>query len=276
MNTTQQDNPNTIITYAIPVPGTGTTYHIRPVHLLVVLLGGVTVIFACAGMMLTVMVAAGGYERLTGVDLPDMPMLETTEEVRVDQSQTIAAALDAKAELITAEQPYSITSVNVQINKGIINRCYHQAWHSVEGAVQAGVDLAGIDAGAVSYNARTDTYTLTVPRTEVLHCTVRQSEQYRKSFVNTLCGVRWDDLRRIAEHSAIDQFGYDAVSDDQILLRAEENAETAIHNLLAGMTDSAIVIAFTGESQSAETACSGERPLPGDYYYAGNGRYALR
>lgn len=153
----------------------------------------------------------------------------------VETTSTIVTRVQSAARLTTTEAGFTRSNVRVSIRDGFQNTCGFSVSHRVDGTIEAGVDLSQITEDDITYDTLTETYTLTLPPVQLTGCRVDDIEQYNASF--TICNADWDEARRIGQYEALIGFRDDALESD-LLLRAQDDTQTAMVNFLAPLIDS--------------------------------------
>lgn len=159
----------------------------------------------------------------------------------VSSTQTILQGIQPLGQLVSVSAQLAKADINIGIQAGALNACGFSADHVAQGAVEAGIDLTGINESSLNYDAVSDTYTLRLPSPQLTSCRIDFIRQYSRSF--TTCAVDWDEARLIAQYRALLDFRDDAV-EGGILTRARLEAELVIRNFVELLTQSRVNIIF--------------------------------
>lgn len=159
----------------------------------------------------------------------------------VNSTQTLVQGIQPLGQLVSVSVQLAKADINIGIQAGALNACGFSADHVAQGAVEAGLDLTGINATSINYDAITDTYTLRLPSPQLTSCRIDFIRQYSRSF--TTCAVDWDEARLLAQYRALIDFRDDAV-EGGVLTRARLEAELVIRNFVELLTQSKVNIIF--------------------------------
>ena len=186
-------------------------------------------------------------------------------QASVISSQTIIEGIQPMGELVSVSVQLAKADVQVNVTQGTMNACGYGASHVAQGAVEAGIDLTKITAGALSYDEARGTYVLTVPEPQLTSCRVDYIRQYDRSF--TTCSVDWDEARLLANYLALTQFRDDAV-EGGILTRAESETKVVLGNFIRLVTGHPVEIDFAPSPEATSMPSSCEPDLPAGWSYS--------
>jgi hypothetical protein len=159
----------------------------------------------------------------------------------VNSTQTLVQGIQPLGQLVSISAQLAKADINVGIASGALNACGFGANHVAQGAVEAGIDLTGVNASSVNYDETTDTYTLRLPAPQLTSCRIDYIRQYERT--TTACNVDWDEARLLANYRALLDFRDDSV-EGGILTRARLEAELVVRNFVELLTQSNVNIIF--------------------------------
>ncbi|MBN1963661.1 MAG: DUF4230 domain-containing protein, partial [Anaerolineae bacterium] len=194
-------------------------------------------------------------------------MVNPAPVVGVNASQSIVTSVQPLGELTSIRMQLAKANITVNINQGPLGVCGHSASYVAQGTIEAGLDLTRLGPEDISYNALTDTYTITLPAPQLLSCHVDFMDQYAGSL--TLCNVDWDTARQLGQHVALLDFRDDTL-ESGILGQAEQQARLVVGNFVRSLTGSNVEIVFAQTDPATLTdawpsSCQPEPP--GDWVY---------
>ncbi|RMF82062.1 MAG: DUF4230 domain-containing protein [Chloroflexi bacterium] len=182
----------------------------------------------------------------------------------VVSSQTILSGIQPLGQLVNISADVAKSDIFINVQEGVLNVCGHSAHHVAEGTVEAGIDLTLVTEEDITYDAATDTYTLSIPRPNLTSCRVDFIRQYERSF-STCPTINWDEARILAQYEAINAFRDDALSGG-IVDEAETEAILFLENFVEILTGSnAEVVINNRFTPAVGLSCSPEEP-PGWTY----------
>lgn len=182
-------------------------------------------------------------------------------------SQTIVESILPLGQLVTVSAQFAKVNVNVSVNQGVLNMCSYNVNHAVQGTIEAGVDVTKISEDALHYDAASETYTLTLPATQLTSCRIDYIQQYDWS-VNA-CNPDWDGTRLLANYQTLTKFRDDAV-EGGILKRAELEARLVLGGLVRLLTGHPVVITYEQTAAPMPSSCAPEAPQGWTYDSTGN------
>lgn len=179
----------------------------------------------------------------------------------VFQSQTIINSLQPMGHLVTSNAQVAKADIEVRVIQGINNICGHSANHVAVAEFSAGIDLYAVDTDNITYDERTNTYTIQVPAPIITNCSMESIDQYQTQKNGATCTVNWDDLRQLAQYESMLEFREDML-EGGLLITAQRETEIALSSFVGAITGADVQIVFIeNESQSALlAACQPELP----------------
>ncbi len=179
-------------------------------------------------------------------------------QANVISTQSIIQGIQPMGQLVTVSAQLAKADVNVSVTQGTLNACGFGANHVVQGTIEAGVDLVGLEEGSLAYDVARETYVLIVPEPQLTSCRIDEIRQYSRSF--TTCSVDWDEARVLANYSALTEFRDDAL-EGGILARAEAETRLVLGNFVRLLTGHQVEIIFQPRENAALTpSCNPDVP----------------
>ncbi len=199
--------------------------------------------------------AGGGFAVLRSF----LDQLSPPSRASVTSTQTIVVRIQPLGQLVSVSTQLAKADIFVGVQQSTGNVCGFSANHVAQGAVEAGIDLTLMREEDATYNAETNTYSLTVPAPQLTSCRVDYIRQYDRS--TTLCSVDWDEARLLANYNALSGFRDDAL-EGGILTVAEQQARLVLMSFIEGITGANVVINFRQDSNATlPTSCQPDEPL---------------
>jgi hypothetical protein len=188
--------------------------------------------------------------------------------VRADvvSTRTLVTRLQPLGVLVTFQSEMALENVRVGVQQNVGNACGIAASHRVTGGIEAGIDLSTLSEDDIRYDAVRDTYVVTLPTPTLTTCRVDTIEQYDNTF--TMCPVDWDNVRALAQYTALTQMRDDAL-EGGMLERAGSEARLVLGNMFSELgvnieivyADAANPAQMTGSAaESSANAVSDETP----------------
>lgn len=146
--------------------------------------------------------------------------------------------------------------IHVGINRGL---CSHGADHVAEAAIEAGIDFGAIQRKDITYDDKSDTYSLQLSPPELTSCNVSYIDQYDRS--RTWCGTDWGELKLLGEVQSMPEFVKRA-QERGIIEKTKAHAEIVLGSFVQSLTGSRADISFrnsNGELQLPQS-CIPEPP----------------
>lgn len=197
----------------------------------------------------------------------------TPAKASVVSSQTIVSGILPMGQLVSISAQVAKANIFVGVQQGALNACGFSANHVAQVTVDAGIDLTQLKENGVSYDAETNTYTLTLPAAQLTSCRIDYFEQYDRS--TTTCGD-WETAEQLAKYDAMNEFVDDTI-EGGILDRAQTQAQLTLGNFIkflhkaATGNDAEVKINFdTSNASTLPASCSSEIPAGWVYDAASN------
>ncbi len=183
----------------------------------------------------------------------------------VSSTQTVVNSIQPLGQLVSVSVQLAKADISVSVREGVLNSCSRTANHVAQGTIEAGVDLTQMRAEDVSYNALTDTYTITLPAPQITSCRLDLINQYQRS--TSLCGPAWENIRLLGTYVALTDFRDDAI-EGGILDRARSEAHTTLTTFLQLATGQNVIVQFQDvDPDSPVYPASCTPPTPGTWRY---------
>lgn len=220
------------------------------VLLVIVLIGAVLTAGTVGGGLLLVRGALGSI--FSGGEPP---------RAGVTSSQTIVTQVRPLGQLVSIRADYAKADIEVSIQQGQFQACNHTANHVAAARIEAGIDLYEIGEESVTYDAATDTYTLTVPQPIITSCSMEFIDQYTRRLNIPTCSVDWDDARQIAQYTALIDLRQEAV-EGGLLEQARRQTDFALTSFVQALTGSNVVVQFEAGTPTDEEIFANCNPQP--------------
>lgn len=184
-----------------------------------------------------------------------------------NRAAEIAAGLSNQREfhetqLVTAQNRQS-SRLDVNINHRDLGLCNYGCLHTADGTIRAGVSLTGFDENDISYDAATNTYTITLLKPYLTDCNVDIVDQYQCTPVTFVCAnVNYDELRRLAETVATRAMASSAVENSNLITTAGERAEQYFQAFVEGIAPGANVRVVYDDTRPQTNDASCSPPYP--------------
>jgi len=191
---------------------------------------------------------------------------------RATSTETILTGIQPLGQLVSISAQLAKADIDIGVQQGGLNACGFSASHVAQGTIEAGIDISGIAAEDISYDALTGSYTLRLPAPSLTSCRIDLIRQYSRS--TTVCNVDWDEARLLANYISLGDFRDDAL-EGGILGRAESEARLVLSNFIGALTGSRVTLVFEGTDPPLPASCSPETP-PGWFYDENNNAWINR
>jgi len=213
-----------------------------------------------------------GANTLQGVVDGIVNIINPPARATVTSTPTIVNSIQPLGQLVSISAQIAKADIRVAVQDGFQNACGRTAHHVAQGAIEAGIDLTQVGEDDISYDAFSQTYSVTLPPPQITSCRIDYLRQYDRS--TSACGTDWDNLRVMAQYEAMLEFRQDAV-EGGILERAQEEAQITLDNFLGSLTGRRIEITFAQPDPEAPLVFpqSCEPEPPGVWSYDADGDY---
>jgi hypothetical protein len=191
---------------------------------------------------------------------------------RSASTETILTGIQPLGQLVSISAQLAKADIDIGVQQGGLNACGFSASHVAQGTIEAGIDLAQIDAADISYDAVSDTYTVTLPAPVLTSCRIDFIRQYARS--TTVCNVDWDEARLLANYIALNDFREDAF-EGGILDRAAAEARLVLSNFISALTGSRVTLVIEEGAGAVPASCAPETPQ-GWFYDESSGSWINR
>lgn len=184
-------------------------------------------------------------------------------QAAVVSTQTIVTSIQSMGQLVSISTQLAKADINVSIVQGVLGSGSFTASHVAQGAVEAGIDLTQLTGADVTYDAASDTYTVTLPPAQLTSCRVDYIRQYGSTV--QILPVDRDEARLLANYIALTEFRDDSI-EGGILDRAEQQAGLVFSNIVTALTNSNAAVVFAQTAPAAlPSSCNPD--IPGNWSY---------
>ena len=182
---------------------------------------------------------------------------------RVVSSQSIVNSVRPLGQLVSLDVQVAKANIRVSVREGFQNVCGRTAEHVATASIQAGINLNSLTDGDVFHDEETDTVRVTVPYPQLTGCYIQHIDQYWRN--TSTCGTAWDNLRQLAQYTAVYDFRDEAI-EGGILERAATEAERTLANFLQLATGRNVLVEFAAnENPVLPVSCRPDPPSAWEY-----------
>ena len=192
----------------------------------------------------------------------------------VSSSATVLSNIRPLGRLMTYEAQFAKANINVSTRWGIGGICGVGAKHAAHGAVSAGFDLMRISEDDIQFDQNAGLITLMLPMPSITNCAVNEIVQYDAGGSSPLCSQSYDELRQVAQFSAIVSFVRDA-REGGLIERSQAQAEILLESFLQNLISHAsngssirVDVRFKENSPITYAPSCSPQPPPGWVYNA--------
>lgn len=150
----------------------------------------------------------------------------------------IIQQLETQAQLVVVKDELTNRGFHVGVNDGL---CSHGGDFTAHGVIEAGLDFDEIDADSVTYDPRSQSYTLKLPAPELTSCRIEYIRLVKNSF--SMCSPDWDRTRTLAEVQVMSGFVKHA-REDGLLEEAAERSELILGEFVRTLTGQRVNVVF--------------------------------
>ena len=153
---------------------------------------------------------------------------------------------------------------------GVSDRlCSHGGEFTAHGVIEAGIDFDEIDEDSLTFNTRSQSYTLNLPAPELTSCRIDYIRLMRVSF--SMCNPDWDRARTLAEVQAMRDFINESL-EDGLLDEAEQRSEVILGEFVSTITGKLVNVSFEKPGSIPKRNPSCHNFSTGEWHYnkAGN------
>ncbi len=120
----------------------------------------------------------------------------------------IIQRMETQSQLVVVKDEVAKRNFHVGVDDGL---CSHGGDFTAQGVIEAGIDFDELDDESVSYNSRSQTYTLKLPAPEFTSCRIEYIRLVENSF--SMCNPDWDRARTLAEVQVMRDFVSQSLED---------------------------------------------------------------
>lgn len=175
----------------------------------------------------------------------------------VVSSQTLLVSMQPLGQLVTVSVQLAQADIQVTVQQGTGNLCGFSANHVAQGTIEAGIDFATIHPENITYQAESNTYTVTLPAPQLTSCRLDYIRQYDRS--TTLCAVDWDEARLLANYTALLSFRDDAL-EGGVLTRAQQQTQVVVEGFVRSLTAANVEVVFETAPAPLPVSCQPQAP----------------
>ncbi|MDX2075397.1 MAG: DUF4230 domain-containing protein [bacterium] len=181
----------------------------------------------------------------------------------VSSAPSIVERIKPLGQLVTTRVELANSRIEISTRYGIGNVCNIGALHSAQGAIEAGVSLEEFSPENIIYDEPTETYIIRLSQPTVTSCQLdpMQIIKYYEWGATVACPANWDEMRLLASYEAVNRFRDRAIEED-IIGRAEQQADLILSNFISSITGKAVRIEFIQPeiSLGLPSSCEPEPP----------------
>ena len=191
----------------------------------------------------------------------DTPTLTSTPTPTLIPPALIIQQMESQAQLVVVKNEITRRNFHVGVDDGL---CSHGGDFTAQGVIEAGIDFDDINADSVSYDSRSQTYTLKLPAPEFTSCRIEYIRLIKNSF--SMCNPDWDRARRLAEVQVMNEF-VDESEEDGLLVEARDNTELILGEFVRNFTGKPVNVEFAKQKSSPKLDASCRPRASGGWRY---------
>ena len=168
----------------------------------------------------------------------------------------IIQRMETQSQLVVVKDEVAKRNFHVGVKDGL---CSHGGDFTAQGVIEAGIDFDELNEDSVTYNSRSQTYTLKLPAPEFTSCRIEYIRLVENSF--SICNPDWDRARTLAEVQVMRDFVSQSL-EDGLLEDAAERSELVLGDFVRTLTGKRVQVTFEkqGNSPKRDASC---RPSAG-------------
>ena len=171
----------------------------------------------------------------------------------------IIQQMESQAQLVVVQNEMTNQNFHVGVNDG-------QSWRRLHRPrrIEAGISFDEIHKNSVTYNSRSQTYTLKLPAPELTSCRIEYIRLIKVSF--SMCNPDWDRTRTLAEVQAMRDF-VDESLEKGLLDEAEERSELILGEFVSTITGKRVNVTFEKQGSIPKRDASCQNFSTGGWHY---------
>ncbi len=173
----------------------------------------------------------------------------------------IIQGLETQAQLVVVKDELAKRNFHVGVKDGL---CSHGGDFTAQGVIEAGIDFDEIDDDSLTYDSRSQTYTLELPAPEFTSCRIEYIRLVENSF--SMCSPDWDRARTLAEVQVMRNFVAESL-EDGLLDDAAERSELILGDFVRTLTGKRVRISFEKQKSSLKRDSSCRPSAGGGWRY---------
>lgn len=173
----------------------------------------------------------------------------------------IIQRMETQSQLVVVKDEVAKRNFHVGVDNGL---CSHGGDFTAQGVIEAGIDFDELDEDSVSYNSRSQTYTLKLPATEFTSCRIEYIRLVKNSF--SMCNPDWDRARTLAEVQVMRDFVAQSL-EDGLLDDAAKKSELILGDFVRSLTGKRVRVIFEKQKSSPKRDVSCRPRASGGWRY---------
>ncbi|MCY3833727.1 MAG: DUF4230 domain-containing protein [Chloroflexi bacterium] len=173
----------------------------------------------------------------------------------------IIQRMETQSQLVVVKDEVAKRNFHVGVKDGL---CSHGGDFTAQGVIEAGIDFDEIDDESVTYNSRSQTYTLKLPAPEFTSCRIEYIRLVENSF--SMCNPDWDRARTLAEVQVMRDFVAQSL-EDGLLEDAAERSELILGDFVRTLTGKRVQVTFEKQRSSPKRDASCRPSAGGGWHY---------
>ncbi|MYD10915.1 MAG: DUF4230 domain-containing protein [Chloroflexi bacterium] len=173
----------------------------------------------------------------------------------------IIQRMETQSQLVVVKDEVAKRNFHVGVDDGL---CSHGGDFTAQGVIEAGIDFDELDDESVSYNSRSQTYTLKLPAPEFTSCRIEYIRLVENSF--SMCNPDWDRARTLAEVQVMRDFVAQSL-EDGLLDDAAEKSELILGDFVRSLTGKRVRVTFEKQKSSPKRDVSCRPSAGGGWRY---------
>lgn len=173
----------------------------------------------------------------------------------------IIQRMETQSQLVVVKDEIAKRNFHVGVKDGI---CSHGGDFTAQGVIEAGIDFDELDEDSVSYNPRSQSYSLKLPAPEFTSCRIEYIRLVKNSF--SMCNPDWDLARTLAEVQVMRDFVAQSL-EDGLLEDAAEKSELILGEFVRALTGKRVQVSFQKQRASPKRDASCRPSAGGGWTY---------
>ncbi|MCY3865956.1 MAG: DUF4230 domain-containing protein [Chloroflexi bacterium] len=174
----------------------------------------------------------------------------------------IIQRMETQSQLVVVKDEVAKRNFHVGVKDGL---CSHGGDFTAQGVIEAGIDFDELDEDSVTFNSRSQSYTLKLPAPEFTSCRIEYIRLVENSF--SMCNPDWDKTRTLAEVQVVRDFVSQSL-EDGLLEDAAERSELILGDFIRTLTGKRVHITFEKQRSSPKRDASCRPSAGGGWRYS--------